>query len=222
MIITQPARTLIAAQMIKFGSLLCGDLLDVGAGSLRRYQCCFPRIHTYRTLDVNANSGADIIGSAESIPLPDASVGNILCTQVLEHVPHPWLAIQEMYRVLRPNGLLLLTVPQMNELHEIPHDYYRYTNYGLRQLLQEAGFEVRHLEQSGSYHSLIAQVKIRHWVNRLQPYSRMWALWILAPITYLYTQYALWMDRRFPSEEASWHAIGWCVVAEKKPHSFAA
>jgi SAM-dependent methyltransferase len=83
---------------------------------------------------------ADVVAPADSLPLDEASFGLVLCTQVLEHVPEPSAVIDECFRVLEPGGRLALTVPLLWELHELPHDYYRYTEPGVRYLLDKAGF----------------------------------------------------------------------------------
>ena len=63
-----------------------------------------------------------------------------LLTQVLEHVPSPSAVLAEVGRVLRPDGHVFLTVPLIWELHELPHDYFRYTPASLHLLLGRAGF----------------------------------------------------------------------------------
>ncbi len=212
MIISQPDRVLLQEQISAYTPLLKGDLLDIGAGSVRRYFC--PNATSYRTLDCNHASGADIIASAEAIPLPDNCIDSILCTQVLEHVAHPNKVLQEIYRLLRPGGLCLLTAPQMNELHEEPHDYFRYTCFGLRVLFEDTGFVVEHLDQRGGYHATLAQMRIREMINQWRPYERTLVMWLLAPWSNLLTRYALWRDTH--ANDRSWkHAIGWCVLAKK-------
>ena len=55
---------------------------------------------------------------------------------MLEHVAAPERAIAELHRVLAPGGALVLSTPFVFEIHEAPHDYYRFTEHGLRQLLR--------------------------------------------------------------------------------------
>lgn len=215
MIITQPDRVLLLQQVERHAKELHGKLLDIGSGRSRRYDALFRHVSSYRTLDRDASWKPDLIGSAENIPLPNASVESILCTQVLEHVPHPAKAVIEMFRVLSKGGSCLLTVPQENELHEEPHDYFRYTKYGLQALLEEAGFTIEAMDPRGGYHAMMMQIRIRHLVNTWKPYERRWAMWILAPLTLLLTKYALWRDRFCHHPAAKLHTIGWCVLAKK-------
>jgi SAM-dependent methyltransferase len=116
-------------------------VLDVGAGEAP-YRELFDE-HVYVTLDraETQHSGeVDLHGDAESIPAADGSFDAILCSQVLEHVPEPLAALREFHRVLRRGGRLIATVPFAWEEHEAPHDFYRYTRYGLRALASSAGF----------------------------------------------------------------------------------
>jgi len=75
----------------------------------------------------------------------------IFMIEVLEHVADPFAAIKEIYSALRPGGKLFLSVPFGLEEHDIPHDYWRFTSYGLRDLLAE--FEDVKIEPRGGYAS---------------------------------------------------------------------
>jgi SAM-dependent methyltransferase len=66
----------------------------------------------------------------------------VLCTDVLEHLEEPALAISEACRVLRSGGYAIYTVPLFWHIHEEPRDFYRYTTYGLRYLFEKSGFEI--------------------------------------------------------------------------------
>jgi hypothetical protein len=79
----------------------------------------------------------------------------VLSIQVLEHTPQPGRLVMEMSRVLADDGLLILLAPFQFRLHEEPHDYFRYSPHGLRQLCAEAGLEVTHVEQQGSLWSVM-------------------------------------------------------------------
>ncbi len=85
-------------------------------------------------------AGVDVVSSADQIDLPARSQDAVLMTQVLEHIPNPGGVLSEVQRILRVDGHVYLTVPLIWELHELPHDYYRYTPASLRLLLEGAGF----------------------------------------------------------------------------------
>ncbi len=120
-------------------------LLDVGAGNCQ-YKKDFAGRCKYISQDIGDKDYCftydqiDIRSEIYAIPLPDASVDVILCTQVLEHLKYPVKALQELHRLLKPGGRLYLTVPFAAEEHMLPYDYFRYTRYSLDFLMQEQGF----------------------------------------------------------------------------------
>jgi SAM-dependent methyltransferase len=136
-------------------------VLDVGAGDAP-YAELFA--HTdYVTLDwegsVHAGArSAAVTASADAMPLEDASFDVVLLTQVLEHVLRPADVLGEIARVLRPQGRLFATVPFVWELHEQPHDYWRFTHYALAALLDDAGFGEREIEPRSDSLSALAQL----------------------------------------------------------------
>lgn len=139
-------------------------VLDAGAGEAP-YRPLFDHCD-YITQDWAASPhpgarSADIIADLAALPLPDADVDLVVCTEVLEHVAAPGGALRELARVLRPGGRLLLTVPFVVELHEEPHDYYRYTPYALRALLADAGLDDVDVRPLTGWYSTLAHV-MRH------------------------------------------------------------
>ena len=68
---------------------------------------------------------------------------------MLEHVRDPLRVLQDFHRVLKTGGILLLSVPHLAYLHNEPHDYYRYTEFGLKHLTERAGFELLSTRWSG-------------------------------------------------------------------------
>ncbi len=80
--------------------------------------------------------GVDIVLDLHNIDLPSESVGTIICMEVLEHVEFPFQAINEMLRVLKPGGLLIISAPMKLSIHGSPHDYWRFTPEGFKTLLK--------------------------------------------------------------------------------------
>lgn len=128
-----------------------GRCLDVGTGH-SPHQCRLRRrAIEVVTLDLEDRAGGvDIIADVQDMTeIGDGSFDVVLCTQVLEHVPRPWDAVAEIARVLRPGGAALVSVPHLSAIHEAPHDYFRFTEYGIRSLADDCGLEVEELERCG-------------------------------------------------------------------------
>ncbi len=223
MYIYQLDRILLKQQIARFSSYITGDVLDVGGGEKNRYQKLFT-YKTYKRLDIYEGDDVDIVASADDIPCPDASFDSVLSTQVLEHVQYPEKVAQEMYRVLKEGGHALITAPQWNELHEEPHDYWRYTKFGLRDLFERNGFSTVVCDQRGGYFSNREQMRMRFLMDKYRLYKRPVLGRLAARIFKVRGFLALWRDRRDTSIANRKHAIGWCFVFKKagkndsKPH----
>ncbi len=187
--------------------------MDVGAGRVRRYKNFFS-VPEYLTVDTDPNFKSDFLASADALPFEDNSLDSILSTQVLEHVKNPVLVLKEFFRVLKPGGKCLITIPQWNELHEEPNDFFRYTKYGIRQMLLQAGFDILFVEQRGGYYSNLAQMNIRYLIDRLG-IMKGWAGFFWGPSTWLYGRFMIWLDSIDKSAANRRHAIGWLAVAKK-------
>ncbi len=118
-------------------------LLDIGSGEAP-YRELFDHVdyvsHDWEHSIHPGARGADLVGSAEALPVEAEAFDAALLTQVLEHVPDPAAVLAEVRRVLKPGGSLFMTAPLNWELHEMPYDFYRYTSEGLKHLLADAGF----------------------------------------------------------------------------------
>jgi ubiquinone/menaquinone biosynthesis C-methylase UbiE len=90
-----------------------------------------------------------------ALPLRAACFDAIISIQVLEHMKKPWIVLDEMSRVLKPGGVLFLSCPQGEPQHQVPYDFFRYTPFGLRSLLEERGFAVEFvIPQKGDFAKL--------------------------------------------------------------------
>jgi SAM-dependent methyltransferase len=116
--------------------LICGDILEIGRNV---YKDVVPPeyIVSYSCLDISPFPDVDIVADIQNMKHVESNrFDTIICTQVLEHVPNPFDAIDELYRILRPGGQLLITVPFLNNYHMEPDDYWRFTEYALKHLLK--------------------------------------------------------------------------------------
>lgn len=164
-------------------------VLDAGAGE-SRHRALFPG-RRYVAIDLAVGDAAwdyselDLLGDLEALPFADATFDACLNVVTLEHVRNPSAVLGELARALRPGGELLLVVPQDWEVHQAPHDFYRYTRYGVEHLLRQAGFEAIRIEAGGGYFRLMG----RRMLNGLRFFPGLWALpaaVVLAPAGLLF------------------------------------
>jgi len=120
-------------------------------------------------------TGLDVVADLAALPFHDAAFDAVINIVTLEHVPEPRRVLEELARVLRPGGRLLLIVPHEWEEHQRPHDYYRYTQYGLKFLLDTAGFSSERIDPVGGFFRLLS----RRLLNAQQ--FAPWLMWPLIP-----------------------------------------
>lgn len=125
---------------------LTGRLIDIGCGCKPLRMLAHSHVSEHIGVDhhdtMHNKSEVDIFGTAYYIPVEDASFDSAICTAVLEHLEEPELALRECYRVLKPGGKAIYTVPFIWHLHEEPRDFFRFSKYGLDYLFRKAGFEL--------------------------------------------------------------------------------
>jgi SAM-dependent methyltransferase len=120
---------------------LPGPILEVGAyrvqgqEELANLRCFFPG-REYIGLDVRPGPGVDRIGDVEELPYPDGSMGTVLALSTFEHVRQFWRGFEEVRRILRPDGALLVACPFYFHIHDYPGDYWRFTPAALEMLLE--------------------------------------------------------------------------------------
>ncbi|HVA75176.1 MAG TPA: class I SAM-dependent methyltransferase [Acidimicrobiales bacterium] len=85
--------------------------------------------------DIQPGPRVDRIEDVHALTFDDGSVGTLLALDTLEHVRDPIRAVQEMYRVLRPDGVVLLSSVMFFPIHAHPWDFWRFTPEGFAQLL---------------------------------------------------------------------------------------
>ena len=110
---------------------------------------------TFAATAAGARGRPDVVYGAGTLPFRDGCFDTVLSVQVLEHTPRPAALMAEMSRVLAPGGVLILTAPFQFRLHEQPHDYFRYSPHGLRQLCADAGLDVFETIAQGSLWTVI-------------------------------------------------------------------
>lgn len=121
-----------------------GRVLDAGSGRGAWREVIRSGGAEYESIDHAPRAGdrPTWIGDVMCMPqVPDGRYDAIVSHQVIEHLPRPWEALAEFHRVLRPGGMLVISAPHLSRRHELPHDYFRFTQEGMTSLLSNAGFE---------------------------------------------------------------------------------
>jgi SAM-dependent methyltransferase len=218
-----------------------GRLLDVGCGD-KPYEAWFrpyvrdyigiERSATFRATVAGERGGPDVVYGGGTLPFRDGAFDTVLSVQVLEHTPHPQQLIDEMARVLAPDGVLILTAPFQFRLHEEPYDFFRYSTHGLRALCASAGLEVVETITQGGLWSLLGQKLNSYFAFRLlrigqaaqalgklgheapqEVAPRWWTLPVAGPAIVSIAAAARVLDRLVPEET---EALGFLVVAQHR------
>ena len=126
-------------------SLINGRVIDLGCGIAPYKENILKVTDEYIGVDwensLHDQACIDVFADlAKRLPFEDEYADTVVSFQVMEHLPEPNLFLSECYRILKKKGRVFITVPFMWYVHEAPHDYYRYTRYGLEYLLKKVGF----------------------------------------------------------------------------------
>ena len=119
-----------------------GKVLEIGSrqeknqknvANLRRL---FPQ-GEYLGVDMRSGPGVDRVVNAEKLPFKDNSIDVVLCLETLEHAEKPWLISEEIERVTKNSGVMIVSSQQNFPIHMHPSDYFRFTPYGLKSLFKK-------------------------------------------------------------------------------------
>lgn len=143
---------------------LKGKLIDIGCGTKPYKNLVANYVTEHIGVDyqdtIHDISNIDLFGSAYEIPTKDASFDSAICTAVLEHLEEPELALRECYRVLKPDGVAIYSIPFIWHLHEEPRDFYRYSKYGLQYLFKKSGFEILEIKALSGFWGTFGQLSV--------------------------------------------------------------
>ena len=155
---------------------------------------------------------ADFFSESTLLPFNNNTFDTLLSTQMLEHVSDPKKVIQEMGRVLKPGGIMILSAPMTWPLHEEPYDFFRYTLHGLRHLLQKANFEILDEIPRGNNFTTMAQMLLDTQLdNTSQSFpKRLYSVILSLVVNQLCSVINLFQ----PAQRL---CLGWVMVAKKMP-----
>ncbi|MEO6547800.1 MAG: class I SAM-dependent methyltransferase [Ferruginibacter sp.] len=195
-----------------------GDLLDVGCGN-KPYEKWYKQVSDSQVgcdiIQSNENR-VDVICLATDLSFADNSFDTVLCTQVMEHVFDHHALLSEAYRVLRPGGHIILTVPFCWEIHEAPYDFFRVTRHGLEELFKEQDFKIDKIKANGGKWAAAFQMFINTVYSTFRSKTAkakiLKIIFMELRFTWLLNKIAIWLDKRYFDE---WWTLNYIVIAKK-------
>ncbi len=151
----------------------------------------------------SSDDRVDFICPATELSFEGASFDTVLCTQVIEHVADHQALLSEAFRVLKGNGVLILSGPMYWPLHEEPYDFFRFTKHGFKFLLEKLGFGGIEIINNGGKWALCGQVLIHTIEN-----TRLHRRFVIRSIN----RFFAFLDDRYPD---STNPMNYLVVARK-------
>jgi SAM-dependent methyltransferase len=140
---------------------MSGNLLDIGCGN-KPYEHLFNNTTSYKGLEITStvhkSTKADFFYDGNIFPFNNEVFESILMNQVFEHVFNPEQFLKEVFRILKPGGKILISVPFIWDEHEQPYDYARYSSFGLTSIFQKTGFVVESLIKTSPNFGTIFQL----------------------------------------------------------------
>jgi SAM-dependent methyltransferase len=138
-------------------------MLDAGSGNRAEQIFREPILATgaaLTTCDAKANDGVDHVVDLHALPFGDAEFDALISIQVLEHIRYPDRVCAEFFRVLKPGGIAVVTVPQITHTltDGTPPHYFNFTRYGLETCLTDAGFKTIALEAQGGHFCVVGNM----------------------------------------------------------------
>ena len=162
-----------------------GLWLDVGCGT-KPYRDLFP-VEMYIGMDVPEGGHSkqlksyDISFDGYRFPVQSGAIDGVICTQVLEHAPSPEELLEEIARILKPNGYLIMTAPFVWQEHEAPYDFTRFSSFGIISRLNKKGFKIKEIRKTTRSIETIAQMISMYILNNLASINlRGWAGAVIA------------------------------------------
>lgn len=201
-----------------YAEYMQGNMLDFGCGS-KPYKTLF-KVEKHIGVDIgesghsHENSEVDIFYDGKHLPFNDSDFDSIFSSEVFEHVFNLSEILDEINRVLKPKGYLLITTPFMWHEHEQPYDYGRYTSFGMTHLLEQHNFKVISIDKNGHFLEVICQMVNLYIVERLavlpRTLGKLITFLFTAPLTLLF----LIIIKILPKDESMYHNL--IVLAQKR------
>lgn len=142
--------------------------MDLGAGSAKYKEMILQKASEYRSCDAVKNKNIDDVCDVLNLIYPPESFDTIISTQVMEHVNNPYKMAEQIYKVLKPGGKVIVTAPFLIPFHSDPNDYFRFTPSGISEIFKQSGFTVIESGHYGGFFMVLSEMIHFSFFN---PYS---------------------------------------------------
>lgn len=191
-------------------------ILDVGCGNRPFYhQNVKAKIIC---ADIRKTKKVHLVSDAMSLPIKKSKFDGIICVNSLYYFDNPFKAIKEFSHVLKNNGKLMLITPFLYPIHDIPDDKYRFTEFGIKELLKN-DFDIKGIKTIGSifnlpavfFHSLIKGIPLSS-PKPVRPLIKFFTI-IIFYIPYILAQLFSLLD--FLDKSRRWPTYYFTVAVKK-------
>ena len=140
-----------------------GKCIDIGSGNSPYKKYIIENVDEYISVD-KGDIHRHMLGTSKEqffdadikdLPFEDNSFDTIILTQVLEHIDEPTKALDEVKRVLKKNGVIIISVPFIYQSHAIPYDFFRYSEYSLRKICKDYNYKILEFHYQGYFGTAI-------------------------------------------------------------------
>jgi len=196
-----------------------GDLLDFGCGA-KPYKSLFENTLSYVGVDIendshnHTNEEIDYYYNGETLPFENEAFDIVFSSEVLEHVPNLHKSLAEIKRVVKDNGLILMTLPFSFSEHEMPHDYRRFTTNGVVEILDEFGFEIVNKKSYGTYIEVIFQLIILYIHDFIYTRNKYFNILLNIIFIFPFTLLGIIFSKIMPNNKSLY--FGTFILAKKK------
>jgi SAM-dependent methyltransferase len=204
--------------IMQYKHYMKGKLLDFGCGS-KPYINLF-QVSEYIGTDIavsghdHHNEHIDVYYDGKTLPFDENTFDSILCSEVFEHLFNLEDILKELYRVLKPGGYMLVTVPFVWDEHEVPYDFGRYSSFGIKHLMEKHGFKMEAYHKSTTYFQTIIQMRNAYIYQHIFPKRKIFKLILNPLIIFPLTLWGLFWNMILPKSRGFFHNSIYVVTKE--------
>lgn len=158
-----------------------GVVLDIGGRDRGKFKKPKDKVEKWIFADIKEKHNPDVVLDVTDMNRIEAETTDVInAIELFEHVENPQKGLKECYRVLKKDGVMILSAPFLHPIHADPHDYQRWTAEKWKKELERIGFKIEKFIIMGGYFTVLANMK-KLFINSL-PRVLRWFLYLFYPL----------------------------------------